>query len=142
MPNTPPAPLVDWDVYRAARTEMGPGFVRLLGYFREDGMTAVAALEEAMRARDAVRLIEPASRLMEEAAQFGAEQLADEGEAIELFARQCIEHQVPPDEYLPRIVKLRGLFNRTLEELEREANPLVQRRPTMSPSLAALRSYG
>ena len=47
-----------------------------------------------------------------------------------MFARACVESQTSPDEYLPRVVDLRRLFEETLSALEREANPLVQRRPT------------
>ena len=43
--------LVDWTAFAQARSELGAGFVRILGYFREDGVKSVAAIEEAMRAR-------------------------------------------------------------------------------------------
>jgi hypothetical protein len=46
-----------------------------------------------------------------------------------MFARHCVEAQVSPEEYLPRVVNLRALFEETLAALEREANPLVQRKP-------------
>ena len=51
-------------------------------------------------------------------------------EDIEMFGRHCVEAQISPEEYLPRVVTLRPLFEETLEALEREANPLVQRRPS------------
>ena len=35
------AELVDWGVFARVRTELGSGFVRILGYFREDGIKAV-----------------------------------------------------------------------------------------------------
>lgn len=120
--------LVDWSEFRAARAQLGAAFVRILGYFREDGTKSVAAIEEAMRARDARGLVIPAHTLKGESCQFGAEKLAELAEDIEIFARRCVEAQVSPEEYLPRIVTLRPLFERTLEALEREANPLVQRR--------------
>jgi hypothetical protein len=55
--------LVDWTAYQRSRSELGAGFVRILGYFRED------------------------------------------------------------------VVQLSPLFQQTLALLEREANPLVARRP-------------
>lgn len=122
--------LVDWDEFRATRAQLGAAFVRILGYFREDGTKSVAVIEEAMRARDARGLVMPAHTLKSEARQFGAERLGALAEDIEMFARHCVEAQVSPEEYLPRVVTLRPLFEQTLEALEREANPLVQRRPS------------
>ena len=122
--------LVDWDEFRATRTQLGAAFVRILGYFREDGTKSVAVIEEAMRARDASGLVMPAHTLKSEARQFGAERLGALSEDIEMFARHCVEAQVSPEEYLPRVVTLGPLFEETLDALEREANPLVQRRPT------------
>ena len=120
--------LVDWDEFRATRTQLGAAFVRILGYFREDGTKSVAAIEDAMRARDARGLVMPAHTLKSEARQFGGEKLGALAEDIEVFARHCIESQTSPEEYLPRVVTLRPLFEETLGALEREANPLVQRR--------------
>lgn len=122
--------LIDWDEFRATRTQLGAAFVRILGYFREDGTKSVAVIEEAMRERDARRLVMPAHTLKSEARQFGAERLGALAEDIEMFARHCVESQISPEEYLPRVVTLRPLFEETLTALEREANPLVQRRPS------------
>lgn len=80
--------LVDWDEFRATRTQLGAAFVRILGYFREDGTKSVAAIEEAMRARDARGLVMPAHTLKSEARQFGGEKLGALAEDIEVFARQ------------------------------------------------------
>jgi len=121
--------LVDWEEFRATRAQLGAAFIRILGYFREDGTKSVSAIEEAMRARDARGLVMPAHTLKSEARQFGAEKLGALSEDIEMFARRCVESQVSPEEYLPRVVELRPLFEETLTALEREANPLVQRRP-------------
>ena len=128
--------LVDWNEFRATRTQLGAAFVRILGYFREDGVKSVAAIEEAMRARSAGGLVMPAHTLKSEARQFGAERLGALAEDIEMFARRCVEAQVSPEEYLPRVVELRPLFEETLTALEREANPLVQRRPTFGRAVS------
>ena len=128
--------LVDWDEFRATRTKLGAAFVRNLGYFREDGIKSVAAIEEAMRARDPRGLVMPAHTLKSEARQFGAERLGALAEDIEMFGRHCVEAQVSPEEYLPRVVELRPLFEETLTALEREANPLVQRRPTFGRAVS------
>ena len=55
--------IVNWAVFSRTRAELGPGFVRILGYFREDGEKSVAKLEEAMHRRDATALVIPAHRL-------------------------------------------------------------------------------
>ena len=65
-----------------------------------------------------------------------AERLGALAADIEMFARHCVEAQVRPEEYLPRVVELRPLFEETLTALEREANPLVQRRPTFGRAVS------
>jgi HPt (histidine-containing phosphotransfer) domain-containing protein len=129
--------LIEWNEYRAIRAQLGASFVRILGYFREDGTKSVAAIESAMRDGNATGLVIPAHTLKGESRQFGAEKLALLAEEIEVFARQCVERQLPPDEYLPKVVKLRPLFEATLAALEAESNPLVQRRPVAGFGRAA-----
>ena len=34
--------IVDWVHFERSRTELGPGFIRILSYFREDGTKSVA----------------------------------------------------------------------------------------------------
>ena len=43
------ADVVDWAHFEKARAELGPGFIRILSYFREDGIKSVSAIEQAMR---------------------------------------------------------------------------------------------
>ena len=121
--------LVDWTAYTQTRTELGAGFVRILGYFREDGVKSVAAIEQAMRDGSAVAMVIPAHTLKGEARQFGAEPLADLAEVIENIARDCLEMQDTCEAALEHVVKLRPLFGETLTLLEREANPLMPRKP-------------
>ena len=121
--------LVNWAAFGQARSELGAGFVRILGYFREDGVKSVAAIESAMRAQSAAAMVIPAHTLKGEARQFGAEPLATLAETIENVARDCVELQDTPEHALEHIVKLRPLFTQTLELLEREANPIVSRKP-------------
>lgn len=120
--------LINWPAYSQARSELGAGFVRILGYFREDGVKSVAAIEAAMRSLNAAAMVIPAHTLKGEARQFGAEPLADLAEAIEVIARDCVEKQDTPEEALEHIVHLRPLFVETLTLLEREANPIVARK--------------
>lgn len=121
--------LVDWTAFQAARSELGAGFVRILGYFKEDGTKSVQSIEDAMRNGNAAALVLPAHTLKGESRQFGAEPLAAIAEAIEVIARQCVETRDAPDQALEHVVKLRPTFEATLSMLEREANPLVARRP-------------
>jgi HPt (histidine-containing phosphotransfer) domain-containing protein len=125
--------LVDWAAFAQARAELGTGFVRILGYFREDGVKSVAAIEQAMRDQSAAAMVIPAHTLKGEARQFGAKPLASLAETIENVARDCVEIHDTPEQALEHIVQLRGLFEQTLTLLEREASPLVNRRqPGMS----------
>ena len=119
--------IVDWDAFSRARSELGSGFVRILGYFREDGDKAVARIEEAMLRKDAAGLVGPADRLKSEARQFGAEPLGDLAEDIETTARRSLEMRLFPDELLPAVAKLRPLYEETIDLFEKEANPLAQR---------------
>jgi HPt (histidine-containing phosphotransfer) domain-containing protein len=124
------AELVDWGVFARVRTELGSGFVRILGYFREDGIKAVGVIEQAIRDRSAAALVLPAHTLKGEARQFGAMPLAEIAEEIEATARRCVEARETPDELIERIVELRPLFEATLRLFDREVNPLVDRRTT------------
>lgn len=121
--------LVDWTVLSQIRSELGADFVRILGYFREDGVKSVEQIEAAMRANNAAAIVLPAHTLKGEAHQFGAEPLAECAAAIELIGRKCVENRYEPSEALELVVQLRPLFEETLALLQREAAPLVQRRP-------------
>lgn len=121
--------LVNWEAFQRARSELGAGFVRILGYFAEDGIKSVIAIEAAMRAHNAAALVIPAHTLKGEARQFGAEPLADVAEQIETIARSCVELRERPDEVLHHVAGLRRMFTETLKMLERESSPLVERRP-------------
>ena len=123
--------LVDWTAYAQTRSELGAGFVRILGYFREDGVKSVAAIEEAMRNGSAAAMVIPAHTLKGEARQFGAGPLGDLAELIEMSARDAVELQDSCDDALVHVAKLRSLFEETLALLEREANPLVVRKPAL-----------
>jgi HPt (histidine-containing phosphotransfer) domain-containing protein len=122
-------PLVNWSAFSQARAELGASFVRILGYFREDGVRSVAQIEEAMRNRSAAALVLPAHTLKGEARQFGADPLAEVAELIETIARDCVESHDTPERALEHVVRLRPIFESTLLLLERESNPLVERRP-------------
>lgn len=121
--------LVDRETYAKARAELGAGFVRILGYFREDGVKSLDALEAAMRAGQATAMVIPAHTLKGEARQFGAEPLAALAEKIEDHARDCVERHDTPEHALEDVVALRPLFEATLALLERDANPMTMRRP-------------
>ena len=122
------APIIDWEVFQQTRATLGADFIRILGSFREDGTKSVAAIEDAMRAKNAVALVIPAHTLKGEADQFGAHALADLAESIEDEARKCVERRHTPDELITEVIKLRPLFEETLTAFDIEINPLVERR--------------
>lgn len=119
--------IVDWVHFEKSRAELGPGFIRILSYYREDGAKSVAAIEQAMHSQDTVALVIPAHTLKGESRQFGAEPLAAVAELIEQTARFCIETHRFPDELVPEVVELRRLWNQTIELFEQATNPLQTR---------------
>ena len=121
--------LVDWVYFERSRSELGLGFIKILGYYREDGAKSVAAIEQAMRERNTVALVIPAHTLKGESKQFGAEPLAEVAEKIENVARSCIETHRFPDELVPDVVELRRMFDRTVELFDQAVNPLRSRAP-------------
>ena len=121
-------PIVDWSMFQRTRSELGAGFVRILGYFREDGEKSVEKIEDAMHRKDAAALVIPAHTLKSEARQFGAEPLGDLAEEIELAARRSVESRLFCDHILPSVARLRPLYRETIELFEKETNPLRERR--------------
>ncbi len=119
--------IVDWVHFEKSRGELGPGFIRILGYFREDGAKSVAQIEAAMREQNTVALVIPAHTLKGEARQFGAEPLAERAELIEQIARNCIETHRFPDELVPDVVELRRLWSATIDLFEKATNPRLTR---------------
>ncbi len=137
MTNDPDG-LIDWNAFGETRSLLGAGFVRILGYFLEDGTKSVAAIEEAMRLKDSTKLVMPAHTLKGEAWQFGANRLALLAEEIEVAARHYVEIQIDPSELVEKVVHLRPLFEATVLALEAETSPLVERRPVAAAQRNAL----
>jgi HPt (histidine-containing phosphotransfer) domain-containing protein len=121
-------PIVDWSIFQRTRSELGAGFVRILGYFREDGEKSVDKIEDAMHRKDAAALVIPAHTLKSEARQFGAELLGELAEEIEIAARRAVESRLFPDNLLPTVARLRPLYRETMDLFEKETNPLMERR--------------
>ena len=121
--------IVDWSAFANVRAELGANFVRILGYFAEDGEKSVARIEAGMHARDAAAMVLPAHTMKSEARQFGAVPLAVLAEEIEASARQGVEIRLFPDQILPQVAQLRPLYRQTMDLLQASANPLQVRRP-------------
>lgn len=124
--------LVNWSDFAQARAQLGSEFVRILGYFREDAVKSITAVEEAMRNRDAAALVRPAHTLKGESLQFGGEALGLLAEHIEYVARRCVETHDAPDELVEHVVRLRPMFEETMILFDREtAPPAAMRRPVV-----------
>ena len=119
--------VVDWVHFEKSRSELGPGFIRILSYFKEDGVKSIAQIEQAMREENTAALVIPAHTLKGEARQLGAEPMAKIAELIETTARFCVESRRFPDELVPEVVELRRLFTETVELFEKATNPLMTR---------------
>ena len=89
--------IVDWAHFEKSRTELGPGFIRILSYFKEDGVKSIAQIEQAMREQNTTALVIPAHTLKGESRQLGAEPLAKIAELIETH-RALLRRNAP----LPR----------------------------------------
>jgi HPt (histidine-containing phosphotransfer) domain-containing protein len=119
--------VVDWVHFEKSRAELGPGFIRILSYFKEDGVKSIAQIEEAMREENTAALVSPAHTLKGEARQLGAEPMAKIAELIETTARFCVESRRFPDELVPEVVELRRLFDQTVALFDKATNPLMTR---------------
>ena len=119
--------IVDWSYFEKSRTELGPGFIKILSYFKEDGVKSIGEIEDAMRQQNTIALVLPAHTIKGEARQLGAEPLAKIAELIESTARLCVETHRFPDELVPQVVELRKMFDETVELFDKATNPLVQR---------------
>jgi HPt (histidine-containing phosphotransfer) domain-containing protein len=122
--------IVDWGHFEKSRSELGPGFIRILSYFKEDGVKSISQIEMAMHQQNTAALVIPAHTLKGESRQLGAEPLAAVAELIETTARFCVENHRFPDELIPQVVELRRLFDQTVELFEKATNPLVSRSGT------------
>ncbi len=120
---------VDWAHFEKSRSELGPGFIKILAYFKEDGVKSIAEIEKAMRDQNTTGLVLPAHTLKGESRQLGAEPVAKIAELIETTARFCMETHRFPDELVPEVVELRRLFSETIELFEKATNPLMTRAP-------------
>ena len=119
--------IVDWVYFEKSRTELGPGFIKILSYFKEDGVKSIAQIEQAMREENTAALVIPAHTLKGESRQLGAEPLAKIAELIETTARFCVESRRFPDELVPEVVELRKLFDQTIDLFDKATNPLMTR---------------
>jgi len=119
--------MVEWVQFERSRAELGPGLIRILGYFREDGVKSLGQIEQAMREQNTAALVIPAHTLKGEARQLGAEPLAKIAELIETTARFCVESRRFPDELVPEVVELRRTFDQTVDLFDKATNPLLSR---------------
>jgi histidine phosphotransfer protein HptB len=119
--------IIDWALFEKSRAELGPGFIRILSYFREDGSKSISQIEQAMREQNTPALVLPAHTIKGESRQLGAEPLAKVAELIESTARLCVETHRFPDELVPEVVELRRLFDRTVDLFDKATNPLMTR---------------
>ena len=119
--------IIDWAYFEKHRTELGPGFIKILTYFKEDGTKSIAQIEQAMHDQNTAALVLPAHTLKGESRQLGAEPIAKIAELIETTARLCVETHRFPDELIPQVVELRKLFTQTVEQFDKATNPLMTR---------------
>lgn len=135
-------PLIDQAVLEKSRATLGADFIRIVGYFLEDGEKSVAQIEAAFHDRSAVGIVRPAHTLKGEASQIGAVAVGELAGLIEAGARRAVEVQDDPSELLVPIASLRPLWAETAALLDRETNPLVQRTPKFGVAAASPGGFG
>ncbi|HEX7854675.1 MAG TPA: Hpt domain-containing protein [Sphingobium sp.] len=113
-------PLIDEAGLASAKRELGPALPRILGYYRQDGVSSITAIEDAMHSRNATAMVLPAHSLKGESRQLGAGRLAELAQHLEMTARSCIEdRQNLPDALMEDVRGLRALFQDSVAHLER-----------------------
>lgn len=112
------AELVDFVALRRIRGDTGSSFTRILAYFREDGGSAIARMEEAVGGGHAAALILPAHTLTGESLQFGANRLALAAEHIGILALQFVDRGCDPGLLAAEVGALRPLFDASLAAIE------------------------
>lgn len=113
-------PLLNEPQLAAARRELGPAFPAILGYFRQDGLICLGAIENAMRDGNPTAMVRPAHKLKGDSRQLGAECLGELAFHLEMSARRCIEERLPlPDSIAQEVPLLRPLFHDTTVQIER-----------------------
>jgi histidine phosphotransfer protein HptB len=130
--------VVDWARFAHAKASLGHNFWRVLNYFREDGGKAVTEIEDALRSESAIAMIGPADLLKSEAIQMGALLVAELAEEIEMEARDCVEWRQSPAVLLETVIGLRVAFGQTVVQFDREASPLIARKPNIGPKTYVL----
>lgn len=120
---------VNWTAFAETRQVIGLEFTRILGFYREDAVKNVLAVEQAFRARDAIAMVRPAHTLKGDSLQFGAEAIGRLAEHIEHVARQCVEDRRKPDELATDVPRLRPMLIETLNLFEREMTTSAQVMP-------------
>ena len=87
--------IIDWDYFEKNRSELGPGFIRILSYFKEDGTKSIALIEQAMHDHNTTALVIPAHAF--------AENTSGRGwrceEAYRESGGNCVAVRVPANAY-------------------------------------------
>jgi HPt (histidine-containing phosphotransfer) domain-containing protein len=113
-------PLIGESDLAAARRELGQALPRILGYFRQDGIASLSAIERAMQSANPTAMVLPAHSLKGESRQLGAERLGELAQHLEITARRCIEDRTDlPTDLAEHVRDLRPLFHETIVQLER-----------------------
>jgi histidine phosphotransfer protein HptB len=123
---------INWAVLNETRRKFGGNFFRHFGYFTQDGPRSVQAIEDAMRAMNAAKMVLPANRLAEDAYLFGAQALGELAEKLEISAQRCVAQHETPDQMLRDVLALRPLYFTSVARLEREVSPLVKRKGNLA----------
>jgi hypothetical protein len=116
--------------FEKSRAELGPGFIRILSYFREDGAKSVAQIEQAMHEQNTVALVIPGAHAEGRIAPVRRRAAGRIAELIETPRASAVRRNPPlsPTSWCPRWSSFAALFNETVELFDKATNPLLTAR--------------
>jgi histidine phosphotransfer protein HptB len=111
---------IDWARFHMAERALGLRFDAAIEWFRADGASALAAIERAVVARDAMTVIRTAGLLKTDAMQIGALCVSEHAEACENAARDCFEGSAPWAPVVRQMRLLRQSHTATIDQFGAE----------------------
>ena len=133
--------IVDWAHFEKSRTELGPGFIRILSYFKEDGVKSIAQIEQAMHDAEHDRARSPRAHPEGRIAPARRRTACEDRGADRVHC--ALLRRVPrrfPDDLVPEVVQLQGLVQRDGRTVRQSDQPLGHAHRANAASAARLRT--
>jgi hypothetical protein len=125
---------IDWARFFLAQKALGTRLESVVGWFDDDGASAVLAIARAADGHDGHTIIRVAGLLKVDAMQIGALSVSEIAEACELAARACLDDDAP---WLPVHEEAGALAKAHRETLILMKNELMQYSPDVQTNARA-----